>query len=193
MKKVLVTLILTLSLFGLISVVAVAEEVPTEDTPTEEIIEDEVLEDEEFISSELGSYFETEVKPYLLDAGISLMGFIGSCLTLLMAVRKFLNTHKEEINKTVKKVKDTLEDEVKNLKEQNDKLIEENKELLKKNKVLFEDASRVQEINDDITKLKRCFSVIACNDPKLVSNGQAKFIAEELGTNEKDKKEQVSI
>lgn len=192
MKKVLFTLILTLSLFGLISVVAVAEEVPTEDTPTEEIIEDEVLE-EEFISTELGENFRTEVKPYLLDAGISLIGFIGSCLTLLITVRKFLNAHKEEIDKTVKKVKDTLEDEVKSLKEENQKLIEENKELLKKNKALYEDASKVQEINNDITRLKKCFKVIACNDPKLVSNGQAKFIAEELGTNEENNEEQVSI
>lgn len=192
MKKVLFTLILALSLFGLISVVAVAEEIPTEDTPTEEVIEDEVLE-EEFISTELGEYFRTEVKPYLIDAGISLMGFIGSCLTLLMAVRKFLNTHKDDIDKTLNKAKDILEEEVRNLKEELQNIKEENEGLIKENARLYEDASKVSLINDDIIKLKNCFKIIAINDPKLVSNGQAKFIAEELGTNEENNKEQVSI
>ena len=126
MKKIIITSILTLTLFGLFKVVVVAEEVPTE-----EVVETETTNptEEEFISSDLGKYFNTEVKPYLLDAGIALMGFIGSCLTLLGAIKKFMNAHKDEINEAVNKVKDTVEDEVKSLKEEIKQLKEENEEL----------------------------------------------------------------
>lgn len=188
--KVLVAFLVGFTLFSGIRMITYAEEFPTEEVPTEEIVEPT---EEEFISSELGSYFEEEVKPYLLDAGISLMGFIGSCLTLLMAVRKFLNAHKDDIDTTLNLAKELLESEVKELRDELQKIKEENEGLVKENARLYEDASKVSLINDDITKLKNCFKIIAINDPKLVSNGQAKYIAEELGTNEENNKEQVSI
>lgn len=190
-NKILIALSIVLLLLGTFTIVVVAEEIPTE-----EVVETETTNptEEEFISSDLGKYFNTEVKPYLIDAGTSLLGFIASCCTLLVAIKKFLNAHKTEINEAVDKVKNTVEDEVKSFKEEIKQLKEENEELKKQNAILYEDASKVKAINEDITRLKNCFSIIACNDPKLVSNGQAKYIAEELGTNEENiKEEQVSI
>ena len=114
-NKILIALSIVLLLLGTFTIVVVAEEVPTE-----EVVDTETTNptEEEFISSDLGKYFNTEVKPYLLDAVIALMGFIGSCLTLLGAIKKFMNAHKDEINEAVNKVKDTVEDEVKSFKEE---------------------------------------------------------------------------
>jgi hypothetical protein len=200
MKKLITILCLVFGLGVILSPIANAEEV-VEDTTTEETPnEDEVIE-EEFITTDLGEFFEEEVAPYLIDAGISLIGFIvsvlilwlknkGSILNLNEKISTAVETNQNDISRNLaltNEINTKTQEEIRVLREE---ILVENKELkeeinrlnIERNR-LYEDNQRIQNINNDIISLKKSLKILAVNDPKLVANGQAKLLAKELETN----------
>ena len=210
MKKLITIMCLVLGIGLIISPIANAEEV-VEDTTTENTTEDapvvedipsidEVI-DEEFITTEIGEKFKEEIAPVLINAGISLIGFIVSVLILWLKNKGSILNLNKDISTAVEKNQEDISSklaitneinaqtqrEIKEFKNivlsENEALKNEIAMLKEQNNKLYIDNQKIQEINSDLVALKHSFKVIVCNDPKLVENGQAKLLAKELETN----------
>lgn len=160
------------------------EEVPVEDESEgveNEPTTDEPILDEEYITSELGDYFKEEIAPYLIDLGISLIGFIVSCLILWIKNKKsFLTlnsdftTNMEEFAKKIEEHLAKNEEEVKSILEKQttsmgSKLFANN---ISNNMLKDELVKMTTSLKEDKERMQKEIDVLKVENKKLLEDNQ---------------------